>query len=148
MIDKCDVIERRAVGLAHFDARPFGLQRCLTLFKFWGRCSASSIFSTILPYLMVLYVLLPSLTSSVSFEPKFDELVINDGDFMSTRSLISSHRVLWSPCSFCARTNLATKFQKNEVLDKFIRNQSSFSADKPLGTFSPILDKESEGEVK
>ena len=30
---------------------------------------------------MVLYVLLPSLTSNVYFEPKFDEFVITGGDF-------------------------------------------------------------------
>ena len=34
----------------HFDARPFGLEKCITLFKFGGCCSASSNISTILPF--------------------------------------------------------------------------------------------------
>ena len=44
---------------------------------------------------MVLYVLLPSLTSIVYFEPKFDEFVITGGDFtVFDASPISRHRVL------------------------------------------------------
>ena len=69
---------------------------------------------------MVLYVLLPSLTSNVYFEPKFDEFVITGGDFtvfdpISDQS--SQSTLAWSPCSLCARMNmkLATKFQKKET---------------------------------
>ena len=42
-----------------------------------------------------LYVLLPSLTFNVYFEPKFDEFVITGGDF-TVFDAISRHRVLWS----------------------------------------------------
>ena len=67
---------------------------------------------------MVLYVLLPSLTSNVYFEPKFDEFVFTGGDFpvfdaISDQS--SQSTLVWSPCSLCARMKLATKFQKKET---------------------------------
>ena len=71
---------------------------------------------------MVLYVLLPSLTSNVYFEPKFDEFVITGGDltvFDAISDQSSQSTLVWSPCSLCARMKLATKFQKKEFCPHF-----------------------------